>query len=717
MDLKATKLLLASCIFLFGASANSLVVQNINAGTDMTIIIAVSVCLFLVVASLFFWHFYVSKNRREASQLKILWKYVPDIITVIDSNGKIKKVNRSFTGFRLNEIIGRDSREFLTPEGIKVFERALQQVVETGVTQSYELKVENQDGSFTWIKNQIIAVSDKGYSDSFLVLSSDVTKQKEAHSVLVKERARAEQANKAKSSFLANMSHEIRTPMTGMLGMASILEQTDLNAEQQECVRTIQSSAEHLLAVVNDVLDLSKIEADKLEIEHESFSLSEAITTLLDMTSNRAREKGLSLQSFIDPAIPDFIISDSVRLKQILMNYLTNAIKFTMKGHVILRVVILQRGASTIKLRLSVEDTGLGMPAEKAAHIFDEFTDAHGRMSTLVGGSGLGLNICRRLAEMMGGQVGVVSTPDLGSSFWLDLEVAIASCDTEPASGSSATKGLAESFHADDEVAWIMDEVKVNRLLAKEVARRMGFKVQEFNEFKSIQAALSGQEPPALLIFPHSLGEKRIQQLIDQVQSVGQQTYLALTTVESMNLDYDALVNKGVHAYWEWPIGQEELTSMLKRLFLVAWKKQPDVLVTRFARSNFDADSQHSYRGAILLVEDNLVNQKVAAQMLRKMGCEVDVAEDGQQALAAWKRNHYDLILMDCHMPVMDGLQATRMIRSQENNGTRTPILALTADVISDRKEDCEKAGMDGFMSKPIRMEELRNALSGYLHH
>ena len=711
MDQKATKVLVAAAAIVFGASANSLVVQNLSAGSDITVLAVVSACIFFAISLVLSWRLYSSKARSEASQLKILWKHVPDVITVVDSSGIIKKVNRSFTGFKLSDIVGRDSREFLNEEGVRVFEQALQQVVETGVTQTYELKVANQDDSFTWIKNQIIAISDKGYSDSFLVLSSDITQQKEANTVLVKERARAEQANKAKSNFLANMSHEIRTPMTGMLGMASILEQTELNAEQQECVRTIQSSAEHLLSVVNDVLDLSKIEADKLEIEQESFSLSEAITALLDMTSNKAREKGLSLQSFIDPEVPDFIISDSVRLKQILMNYLTNAIKFTMKGHVILRVVILQHGSSTIKLRLSVEDTGLGMPPEKAAHIFDEFTDAHGRMSTLVGGSGLGLSICRRLAQMMGGSVGVVSTPDLGSCFWLDLEVAIASCDV--------TKEVTETgkLVVDDKTAWVMDEVKVNRLLAKEVVRRMGFQVQEFNDLKSIQVALSDSRAPELLIIPNSMGDSRISQLIDQVQNLGEGTYLALTTGDSLNLDYDALARRGIHAYWEWPIGQDELTSLLKRVLLVSWQRQPEVLVTRFVRSKLDTDGKSNYRGSILLVEDNLVNQKVAAQMLRKMGCEVDVAEDGQQAVAAWKRNHYDLILMDCHMPVMDGLQATRMIRSQENNGIRTPILALTADVISDRKADCEEAGMDGFMSKPIRMEELRNALSGYLQH
>jgi len=482
MDQKVTRFNFAYLSISFASSADALTVQNVSAYSGVTVASVILACLFFITTILLYWRWKHCSVSKEGAHLRVLWSYVPDIITEVNSAGIIQKVNRTAPGFTKDDVVGRDSREFLTPEGRVAFETALNRVVTSGEPQRYELKLQSQDGGVIWFENQILAISDRGFSDSFLVLSSDITERKKAHQVLVTQRKNAEQANQAKSSFLASMSHEIRTPMTGMLGMASILEQTELNAEQQECVRTIQSSAEHLLAVVNDVLDLSKIEANKLEIENETFSIHEMISSLLDMNSSRAREKGLSLQSFVDEGVPDCIISDAVRVRQILMNYLSNAIKFTMKGHVILRVVAIQQQQSTVKLRFSVEDSGIGMSPEKAGNIFEEFSDAHGRLSTLVGGTGLGLSICKRLAGMMGGNVGVVSTPDLGSSFWLDLEVAVASCQT------SVNHVENDRLAMEDLSSWVIDDVKVNRLLSKEVARRIGFSVREFNDIETLLA-------------------------------------------------------------------------------------------------------------------------------------------------------------------------------------------------------------------------------------
>jgi CheY-like chemotaxis protein len=483
-----------------------------------------------------------------------------------------------------------------------------------------------------------------------------------------------------------------------------------LSNEQQECVSTIQQSAEHLLSIINDVLDLSKIEANKLTIESESIELDRFMSSLVDMVGSRAREKGLNLQTFIDEKVPNYIISDAVRLRQILMNFLTNAIKFTMKGHVIIRIMPLQVKDSSVRLRFSVEDSGIGMSADKAAFIFDEYTDAHGQQSVRMGGSGLGLSICRRLSQIMGGGVGVVSSPNLGSNFWLDLEVVIASCDHKYDDEGVTTSVASPSVGL---IAWVLDEVKVNRLLLKEVAKRSGFIVREFNQLSHLLDELENQSGPDLIVFSLELGSKKIDQILAQTKSLKSSAYLAMTTVEAINLDYNHLIDQGIHAFWEWPLGQNELNSMLERLFSHDWQEYPNTLITRYKRNLITSEVRSDCRGRILLAEDNLVNQKVTTQMLKKMGFDVDVANDGEEALAAWKREDYDVILMDCHMPIMDGLQATRMIRMQEEN-KHIPIVALTADVLSERKAECIAVGMDDFMSKPIRMDELRKALAKF---
>jgi CheY-like chemotaxis protein len=262
--------------------------------------------------------------------------------------------------------------------------------------------------------------------------------------------------------------------------------------------------------------------------------------------------------------------------------------------------------------------------------------------------------------------------------------------------------------------AWVLDEVKVNRLLMKEVAKRTGLVVTEFNQLSDVLLALEQKTAPRLLVFSRELGSAKVERLIQGVSSREDKILLAMTTVEAINLDFDALISQGVNAYWEWPLGQQDLRSIFERLFSHDWVVQPNNLITRYKRSLVVDNVSADCRGRILLAEDNLVNQKVTSQMLKKMGFEVDIAINGEEALAAWKAKEFDVILMDCHMPIMDGLQATRIIRMQEEN-KHTPILALTADVMSDRKSECLTVGMDGFMSKPIRMDELKKELLKYI--
>ena len=705
MGLKAIKILSHLLLILIPLKANALTVTSQWQEWESYLFLFIATVIFITLFGFIFRNRVWSPNRPDP-RLALLWRHVPDIITEIDCDGVILSVNRSAAGL-VEDLIGHSSFEFLTEEGQRVFSTALNEAITQRSPQRYELEINLYEEGTTWIDNRIIPIIDDLKIISLLVITSDITEQKKAHQVLLNSKKLAEQANAAKSQFLASMSHEIRTPMTGMLGMASLLEQTQLDHEQQECVSTIQYSAEHLLSIINDVLDLSKIEANKLIIENESFDLLKILNSLIEMVGSKAKEKGLNIQIFMDEAVPQFIISDAVRLRQVLMNYLTNAIKFTDRGHVIIRIVAMQKHGNKTRLRFSVEDSGIGMAADKAAYIFDEYTDAHGHQSAEMGGTGLGLNICRRLAELLGGSVGVVSTPGLGSNFWMDLEVESSSAEVS-AAGDPSSNTISEIVSGS--IAWVLDEVKVNRLLMKEVAKRTGLVVKEFNQLSEVLQALEQQTPPKLLVLSRELGSAKVERLITGVKRCEENVLLAMTTVEAINLDYDALVAQGVNAYWEWPLGQGDLKSIFERLFSHDWVAQPNTLITRYKRSLIVDEVKADCRGTILLAEDNLVNQKVTSLMLRKLGFYVDIVSDGEEALAAWKAKKYDVILMDCHMPLMDGLQATRNIRSQEESG-HTPILALTADVMTDRKAECLEAGMDGFMSKPIRMDELKKEL------
>lgn len=706
MDRKAIKYLILFSSVIYSTGAQAVVVTPVWQNTHFFF-------YFLATASFLTAAFFFARKKQTTPNFKqaLLWRNVPDIITEIDIEGTILSINKVAPGFVEKDVIGQSSFDFLADKDKEIFSKALDAAITSHQVQRYEIEVITPEGDTLYMFNRIVPNLIKRKIVSLLVITTDITEQKQAHAILVKSKNQAEQANAAKSQFLASMSHEIRTPMTGMLGMASLLEQTELTTEQYECVNTIQTSAEHLLSIVNDVLDLSKIEANKLTIECENFDVHQLVNGLVMTMGSKAREKGLNLQVFINPTVPRFVVGDTLRIRQILMNFLSNSIKFTMNGHVIIRIVVIQMQNSTVSLRFSVEDSGIGMEPDKAAVIFDEYTDAHGMQSAQMGGTGLGLNICHRLAEMMSGSVGVVSTPNLGSNFWLDLEMAIA--HESDLSSREETVGNDRALPT-GLMVWVVDEIKVNRLLMKEVAKGLGFIVREFNQTADVRRAIDNGEAPDLIVFSYELGESKRRQLISQISEIQTSVYVAMTTVESINLNYDELAEQGIHAFWEWPLSRPELVSIVERVFDHNWETQPNTLITRYKRTLTQAKETIGGRGKILLAEDNLVNQKVASQMLMKMGFEVDIANDGEEALAAWKRDRYDVILMDCHMPVMDGLQATRMIRMQEDQ-SHTPILALTADVLTDRKAECIKAGMDGFMSKPIRIEELRQTIKEYL--
>lgn len=651
---------------------------------------------------------FLQRARRELEQVNkerqrfaLLWKHLPDIVTEIDSAGRILDVNHILNGYEREHLIGTLSTEHLSPEFAQAFLARLRSAVESHQPQSYEMSVPVPGGGRVLLSNQLVPVVVDNELQSLLVISTDITEQIKARDLLEQERDDADQASLAKSRFLASMSHEIRTPMNGLLGMVSLMEQTSLSEEQLGFLRVIQSSSDHLLAVINDILDISKIEAEKLTIEEEAFHVRAMADDVLRMVSAKAKEKSLALQSFVEDGIPEVLVGDAVRIRQILMNFLTNAIKFTNQGHVLLRLVVVARRGETVHLRFSVEDTGIGIEASKAMHLFDEYTFAHGKLSTMAGGTGLGLSISRRLAQLMSGKVGVISSPEVGSNFWLDLHLKVASRE-ETDANTDSTVAFAEL------PIWIADELRVNRALVVAVARGLGAPQREFSNKNALLDALKN-ESPAILV----LSKRLFASLQDDWEILQRaQIHIAVTYPDTIHFDPSALLKNGVSAYWDWPIGQKNLEQLLTNIALNHDRQQ---VISPYSRTVSPVpDGRGVLQGKrILLAEDNPVNQKVASQMLKRMGCDTIIADNGEEALRKLQSDRFDLVLMDCHMPVMDGLEATREIRREMN--LDLPVLALSADVMAEQKKACVEAGMNDYLSKPVKFDALRQALQQYL--